>query len=224
MLIPILAGIPHAFNMFHYPYYENDEGVYMSQAWAIIREGTMAPYTYWYDHAPGGWIFIALWTLLTGGFFSFGFSINSGRVLMFILHIFSSLFLYLIAKKFTNSKLCGLLSVIIFSFSPLAIYFQRRVLLDNIMTFWVLFSLICVLFHTGKLRNIIFSGLIFGVGVLSKENAIFFIPVFIYCIYLYVNKKQRNFAIATWLGTMGVVISFYFLYAWTKSELFPSGT
>src|SRR5260221_13031472 len=93
----IISGVAHAYNMFHFPYYENDEGVYMSQAWALIAKGQLAPYTYWYDHAPGGWILIALWTLLTGGFFTFGLSVNSGRVLMFILHLLSVFFLYTIS-------------------------------------------------------------------------------------------------------------------------------
>lgn len=223
-IIPIISGLPHAFNMLNYPYYENDEGVYMSQAWSIITQGRMAPYTYWYDHAPGGWIFIALWTLITGGFFTFGFSINSGRVLMFLLHIFSALFIYAITIKLTKDKLSGLLAVLIFSISPLAIYFQRRVLLDNIMTFFVLFSVVCIMYNQGKLRNIILSGILFGFSVLSKENSIFFIPFFIYCLYLYTNKKQRHFAIASWLSVMLTFIALYFLYALIKGELFPSGT
>src|SRR5260221_3594573 len=74
----LLSGIAHTYNMFHFPYYENDEGTYMSQAWSLLKLGQVEPYTYWYDHAPAGWIFIALWTLLSGGFFTFGASVNSG--------------------------------------------------------------------------------------------------------------------------------------------------
>src|SRR3990172_5042803 len=71
-----VSGLSHAINMFGFPYYENDEGVYMSQAWSLLREGKVAPYTYWYDHAPVGWIFIAVWVFLTGGFFTFAPSIK----------------------------------------------------------------------------------------------------------------------------------------------------
>ena len=28
------AGVVHGHNMFNFPYYENDEGVYVAQAWA----------------------------------------------------------------------------------------------------------------------------------------------------------------------------------------------
>src|SRR5437899_7066958 len=57
--ILLFAALLHGINMFHFPYYEDDEGTYMSQAWAIVKEGQLTPYTYWYDHAPVGWIQIA---------------------------------------------------------------------------------------------------------------------------------------------------------------------
>src|SRR5437763_960875 len=80
--ILIIAGFAHGRNMFGFPYHESDEGTYTSQAWAILNQGELAPYTYWYDHAPAGWIQIAGWGGVTGGFDSFGGTINSGRVLM----------------------------------------------------------------------------------------------------------------------------------------------
>ena len=83
----LISGISHGYNMFHFPYYENDEGVYMSQAWSLLTQGRLSPYTYWYDHAPFGCMLIALWTKLTGGFFTFGLSVNSGRVLMLVFHL-----------------------------------------------------------------------------------------------------------------------------------------
>ncbi|PSO43874.1 MAG: hypothetical protein BRC23_02715, partial [Parcubacteria group bacterium SW_4_49_11] len=86
----VVSALTHGVNMFDYPYYENDEGTYISQAWSVLEHGSLAPYTYWYDHAPGGWIFIALWGQLTGGFFTFDISINDGRVFMLILHIAST--------------------------------------------------------------------------------------------------------------------------------------
>src|SRR3989344_6586487 len=69
VILLIVSIFPHAINMFHFPYYENDEGTYMSQAWSLLKFGKLAPYTYWYDHAPLGWVFIAIWVKLTGGFF-----------------------------------------------------------------------------------------------------------------------------------------------------------
>ncbi len=219
-----IAAIAHGYNMLGYPYYESDEGTYMAQAWAIINDGKLAPYTYWYDHAPVGWMLIALWIKLTGGLFTFGFAINSGRVLMLLLHIGSALLLYFIGKKITNSKMVGSFAVLMFSLSPLAIYFQRRVLLDNIMVFWLLLSVAFVLFSKQRLRWIIASAVTFGISVLSKESAIFFLPFMAALVYSQLHKINRIFGTIKWIAVAGVVISLYFIFSMFKGEFFPAGT
>ncbi len=39
----VVAALAHAVNMSNFPYYENDEGIYMSQAWAVVHQGQLAP-------------------------------------------------------------------------------------------------------------------------------------------------------------------------------------
>lgn len=218
-----ISGISHGYNMFGFPYYENDEGVYMSQAWSLLTKGQLAPYTYWYDHAPMGWIVIAIWTKLTGGFFTFGISVNSGRVLMLALHIFSTALILFISKRLTKSYIPGIIGTILFSLSPLAIYYQRRVLLDNIMIFFVLFSITTLITRKVKLTNVILSAISFGTAVLVKENAIFFIPAFIYLLYIATSNHNKMFAIIKWLAIVSGFVSLYFLYAILKGEFFPVG-
>jgi len=220
----LISGIAHGYNMFHFPYYENDEGTYMAQAWSVLTQGKLAPYTYWYDHAPMGWFLIALWTKLTGGFFTFGFSINSGRVLMLVIHLGSSLLLYGVSKRITKSVFASVLAVIIFSLSPLGIYFQRRVLLDNIMTFWILASFLLLLGSGRKLHHFFISAFFFSIAVLTKETAIFFLPAFLYLVYSQAHKTHKSFAFINWLAIISLVISFYPLFALLKGELFPSGS
>lgn len=218
-----IAGITHGFNMLHYPYYENDEGVYVSQAWSFIAQGKLAPYTYWYDHAPVGWMFIGIWGFLTGGFFTFGTSVDSGRVFMLVLHLISSALLFYITHKISRSKLAAVIAVIFFSISPLGIYFQRRVLLDNIMVFWVLVSWALLMTKVISLRKVMWSALAFGIAILSKENAIFFIPGFLYLLYTKGSIGHRRYSIVLWITVMSMVVSSYFLYAFFKKELFPTG-
>lgn len=220
----VVSGVSHGYNMFGYPYYESDEGTYMAQGWAVAELGKLAPYTYWYDHAPAGWFLIALWLKLTGGLFTFGFSINSGRVLMLVLHVATTLLMYLVARKVTKSKIVGVLAGLMFSLSPLALYFQRRVLLDNIMIFWVFLSLFFVLYSKQKLRWIIASAISFGIAVLSKESAIFFLPFFVVLTYTWLQKSNRLFGVFQWVTISASIISLYFLYSLLKGELFPSGT
>lgn len=224
LAVLIVSAVAHGYNMFHYPYYENDEGTYMSQAWSVLTQGMLAPYTYWYDHAPAGWLLIALWNFLTGGFFTFGVSINSGRVLMLVLHVASTAFLFLITKRLTKSSLAATIAALLFSLSPLGIMYQRRVLLDNIMVFWTLLSLFLLVGPNRKLRHFIASATTFAIAMLSKESAVFFLPVFLYITYEQAHSFHRRIAVIKWFVICGAVTSVYFLYALVKGEFFPSGT
>src|SRR5262245_54631617 len=89
--ISLLMGlVTHGWNVFHYPLYLTDEGIYTEQAWSVLHEGRLSPYTYFYDHAPAGWLVIAAWVgVLPGGFNAFGNAINTGRVLMILAHLAS---------------------------------------------------------------------------------------------------------------------------------------
>ncbi len=223
ILLLVVSGVAHGYNMFKYPYFENDEGTYMSQAWSLLSDGKLAPYTYWYDHAPFGWVMLAGYVKLVGGPFIFGPSVATGRVFMLIVHLASALFVYFLVKKFGGGKIGAALAVLVFSLSPLGIYFQRRVLLDNMMILLVLTSLLLIL-NLGKgFKYLYVSAITLGLSVLTKENAIFFIPVFLIIIYRNSKIKDRGVAIFQWLIMLFSVISVYFLYAILKGELFPVG-
>jgi len=224
LLVLLISGLAHGYNMFHFPYYENDEGTYLSQAWSLITMGKLAPYTYWYDHAPAGWIFIAQWLMFIRNLFAFGFSINSGRVFMLLIHIASTYLVIRIGKKLTGNVYSGIFAALIFSLSPLGLYFQRRLLLDNIMIFWVLLSYYLILGPVRKLSHFILSGALLGIAVLTKENAIFFIPGFLFTIFITAHVRSRWFAVTIWFVVFSSIVSLYLLYAVLNGELFPNGT
>lgn len=217
-----VTGVAHGINMFNAPYYENDEGTYISQAWSLLKEGKVAPYTYWYDHAPLGWILLACWIKLTGGFYTFGTTIDSGRAFMLIIHMLSTLLVFAITRKLTKSIWAGALASIVFSLSPLEIYHQRRVLLDNMMIFWVLTSLWLLMRRTIKVSAAYLSALAFGVAVLTKESALFFLPAFIYALFTQSHQNNKRLVTISWLVIVTGLMSTYFLYAAIKSELLPS--
>src|SRR3989338_3658644 len=77
VLLLAIITIAHGYNMWHSPYLENDEGIYPSRAWAILNQGKLDIYTYWYDHAPAGWLLMAGWAAITGGFETFGLAVKS---------------------------------------------------------------------------------------------------------------------------------------------------
>ena len=224
-IIPICLGlfalILTGYNAFHYPSYFDDEGTYMVQAWSFLTQGKLAPYTYWYDHAPLGWIIIAVWEKLTGGFFTFGLSINSGRVFMVVLSALSTLMVYQITKIITKKSYLGIVAGILFTASPLAVSLHRMVFLDNIMVTLFLAAWL-ILLTQKKLFWYAVSGFIFGCSVLVKETAPFFFPGFLLLLFQ-TNKKNRLFSLLLWIFMAGSVVSSFFLYALLQGEFFETG-
>jgi 4-amino-4-deoxy-L-arabinose transferase-like glycosyltransferase len=217
--------ITHGYHLFEYPLYSTDEGIYIERAWSIIREDRLSPQTYYYDHAPAGWIFIAAWEfLLPRHFETFGNPVNSGRALMLLLHLGSVYFLFEIARKFSGGLFAPVIATFFFNFSILAVYYQRMVLLDNIMVFWMLLSIWLLLRRKSHLFTGAWSGLTFGISVITKENAIFFAPSIFYLINRQ-TKGQSNhrFAMTAWLFAASAPIVVYFLLATLKGELLPPG-
>jgi hypothetical protein len=158
-----------------------------------------------------------------GGFFTFGNAINTGRVLMLFYAIGCCLLVYLIVRRMIGSRSAALLAMVIFSFSPLAIAFQRQVFLDNIGTFWVLLSLYLLVAGNSRLRYIALSAISLGIAFLSKEVLALFIPVMIYGVWIYTTKFQRKFSMVAFTYAVISVCSGFVLMAILKDELFPTG-
>ncbi len=224
-LVTLATLLAHGLNMFQYPALNrfDDEGTYLSQAWAVIREHRLAPYAYFYDHAPAGWIFLAVWMAITGGPHAFGLAADSGRTFMLLLYLAMTPLLYQLARKLGCPSWAAAVATLLFSVSPLAVYYERPVLLDNIMIFWTLVSLDLLLDDWGRLSRLALSGCCFGLAVLSKESAAFLLPAM---IFLAVQQRQQHhgrFAIAAWLLPMLLVVSLYPTFALLRGELLPAG-
>jgi len=223
MVSLVISIAAQAVNLFNYPLYGQDEGTYISNAWAVLH-GMLSPYAYIYDQPPLGWIQIAAWVKLTGGFFAFGNAINSGRVLMLVYASACSLLVYLIAKRLSGSRSAGLLAMILYSLSPLSLIYQHQVLLDNIGTFWLLLSLYLLVCGNSGLRSTVFASISFGIAILSKEVFLLFLPALLYVVWLHSTKFQRKFAVVVFTYITISLASAFVLLAILKGELFPTGT
>jgi len=227
----LAAAVTHGYNLFNYPLYITDEGIYIQQAWSVLREARLSPYTYFYDHAPAGWLVIAGYVaLLPEQFQTFGNAIDTGRALMLIVQVISTLLLYRIAARLSGSSIGAVLTAFFFNVSPLAIFYQRQVLLDNLMVMWVLAAFHLITSGTdwrnGDLRIVaaILSGLTLGLAVLTKENAVFFAPVLLYLLVKRLEGRiNSRFSTGFFSFSAVSTISLYFLYATLKNELLPSG-
>jgi hypothetical protein len=215
------ALVVRAFNMFGFPRYEIDEGTYMSAAWAVLH-GQIWPYAYGYGHPPAAWILIAAWVQLTGGFFTFGNAVNTGRVLMLILALASSLLVYLIVRRLGSSRTAGLLAMIIFALSPLSTTFGRQIYLDNVGSFWLLLALFLMVVGNSRLLFIVGAALSLAMAILSKEVFVMFIPAMIYGAWLHATPFQRKFALVAFIYVTLAFSSSFVLMAVLRGELFPA--
>src|SRR6267378_1778471 len=143
VVLSLAAGaLTHGYNVFSYPLYITDEGIYIQQAWSVLREARLSPYTYFYDHAPAGWLLIAAWvTVLPAQFQTFGSAIDTGRALMLVVHLINTFLVYRVTARLSGSTLAAVIAAFFFNVSPLAIFYQRQLLLDNLMVTWMLLSL-----------------------------------------------------------------------------------
>jgi 4-amino-4-deoxy-L-arabinose transferase-like glycosyltransferase len=224
-IVVLVSLVTHGYNMFHYPLYLTDEGIYSQQAWAVIHENKLSPYTYFYDHAPGGWLLMALWNVvLPNQTATFGNGINTGRVLMLLLQVATTVMLFYIGRRLTGGYLGAFVAALLFNISPLAIYYQREVLLDNIMVFWLAVCLSLLVLWNNRVITTLAAGLALGIALLTKENAIFFVPVLIYLVHRIVQGRlNRRFAESFWVFASVAPLGGYVTYAVLKNELVPSG-
>lgn len=225
VIIAILVSIKLAVvfvNIGGYPYIENDEATYSLRALSFANSGELDYYTYWYDHAPGGWIIMSPIVFINS---IIGHPVDIVlllRMMMVGLAAGGVALTYLIGQKLFNRRLPSLIAVLLITFSPLANYYQRRVLLDNIMVFMVLVSVYLILRNPKRLPSYATSGAVFGIAVLSKINAIFVLPA----MWLLIWQKQthkliRRHSITLWTFMAGSVTSLWLLFAGLKGELLP---
>jgi endo-1,4-beta-D-glucanase Y len=225
LLIVLLgSAAAHGINMGNFPYYENDEGIYVSQAWAVVHQGTLAPYTYFYDHAPLGWLQMAVWSVLSGGFYALGTSIETGRGFMFVIQVVSTGLVYFIARRLTGSTVLAIGASAAYAFSAYGIYYHRRVLLDNIAAVWMLASLAILLRERLTLTWVWLAAGALGISILSKELTVFVVPAMALLVFVRVHRAVRWMAVVGWLVIVGSIVSGYVLMAGLKGELLPDAT
>jgi 4-amino-4-deoxy-L-arabinose transferase-like glycosyltransferase len=238
LVAALLIGlVTHGYNVFRYPLYLTDEGIYTEQAWSALREGRLSPYTYFYDHAPAGWLVMAGWVgVLPGQFHAFGNPINTGRVLMVLVHLGSVFLLFEVVRRYSRNRAAdpaqvpargvaaAFLATFAFNVSPLAVYYQRQVLLDNLMVFWVLVGLYILARRDGRVVTAMGAGLAFGLAMVTKENAVFLLPGFGYLMHKSINAQpNRRFSASFWWFCASTPVALYLLFAQIKNELLPTG-
>ena len=223
VLAPVLVvvGFVHAVGMTAYPSPIDDEGTYMAEAWSVQFHQTLAPYTYWYDHPPLGWIQLAGWTWLTDGFRASQEAVASGRALMLLVFLASAALVFVVARRLGMSRGWAALGVLVLGLSPLAVFYERMVYLDNLAVLWLLAAFALALTPRRKLWAFAASGACFAVAVLSKETVLIFAPALLWQSWQTADRRTRAFCVTAQGAVFLLLLAGYPLYALLRGELIP---
>lgn len=216
----VCIGLVQATNMLHWPNTQFDEGTYVANAWAV-EHGALAPYTYSYGHPPLAWLLIALWTWVQGIVGGGGYSLDTGRQLMFVATMVSCSLLFILARRLGMGRAFAAAAVLIFAMSPVALYYHRAVLLDNIAIAWALAAFVLALTPRRRLWAFAGSGGCFAASVLSKETVLVLLPALFLAAARNSDQRTRRYCLTLFVSFFGLVVLAYPLYATLKGELLP---
>jgi 4-amino-4-deoxy-L-arabinose transferase-like glycosyltransferase len=217
----VLAGLIHGIGFDGFPGRINDdEGTYMAQAYAMEYRHSVAHYTYWYDHPFGGWLLIALATTLTQAFHWAPTAVTAGRLVMLVAHLISCALLYGVARRLDFGQLAAVAAVLLFSLSPLAVFYQRMVFLDNIAVMWVLAAFYFALSPRRSVSSALGAGACLAAAIWSKETTGILLPVVYYALRQNSDERNRRIVLPAFWAICISLVLVYPLYAMIKNELF----
>lgn len=217
----LLCGTISAVNMTGYPQRFEDEGTYVSQAWAVKEQGALAHYTYWYDHPPVGWVQMTGHLFGTNAMERYGSAITAGREFMLILHLLTIVLLFALARRLGMGSIASGVGALAYGLSPLAIEFSRYVLLDNVALPWTLAAFFLALSPRKHIVTAMGAALCMAIAILSKETFLVLMPALLYGLWTASDKRNRRFVLTAFGVIFATVCGFYALYAALKNELFP---
>lgn len=224
VLLPLLAlvGVVHAKGMAGYPRWVDDPGTYLSQAWSFQYERALSPYSYFYDHAPAGWMQLGLWSMLTDGFGRHATAIGFGNECMLIAKVISAGLLFVLARRLGISRLGAAAVVLLFGLCPLELVYSRWTFLDNLVTPWMLLAFVLAYSPRRSIAAATGSAAAFAMAALSKETALILLPAFVWAVAQNLDRRNRSqvIAVAAFCGCL--LMALYPLYALYKGELLPA--
>lgn len=212
--------VVHMHGMYDTPGRFDDEGTYTAYAWAVEYEHKLGHYTYWYAHPPLGWIQMAFWNWATDAFHRVPYAIAAGRQLMVISKAVSIVLLYVLALRLRMTRVAAAAAVLMFALSPLAVYFTRTALLDNIVTPWLLAAFVLAASRRRGLGSAAGSAACFAIAVLTKETALLFLPALIMLFWQCSDRRNRQFTGTIFASTFVLLLMLYPAYALIKNEFF----
>lgn len=215
------AALLHGTNLGGYPAPSIDEGTYVSQAWSVLTRGELAPYTYWYDHPPLGWLLLAGGLGLSGGLARAANVVLAGREVVLAFHLASCALLYVWARRLQLRRGFAALAVLLYTVSPLTVFFARQVLLDNLAVPLMIGAFALAASPRRRLFSGAGAGLLFGLACLTKETSLLVLPALAWQVWRSTRPGIRRYSLMLG-GTLFVItVGTYLLLAVLRGELLP---
>lgn len=207
-------------NILGAPAYQDDEGVYTAEA-NSAQNGDLAPYTYWYDHPPFGWIQLALLGGLTRILgLGDGTDIGAMRFVVALYFVANAVLLYLLGRRLGLARVFGFAASAVFVLSPLSLSSGRQVYLDCVAMPWLLLAFYLALSPKRALWSHAAAGGAFAIAVLSKLTASIAGPALMIAMLDRKGWRGRSFSIVAFLSVGALLLSFFPLIAILRGELF----
>jgi len=190
----------------------SDAGGFVQYAWNVAQgrgyRGTSADVTD-QDHltayqAPGV-------TLMYAALFKvFGRTFWPLRIVQAFLDSATVLLLFLAARSIFSERV-GLLTALVYSVYPLAIYLSNELLSETLFMFLSLVFVLCCLTAAGKQSPpwLIAAGFVFGLSMLTRSNQLLFVPFWI--IWIWQNFRDRW----QWRYLLALVVAALTVLPWT---------
>jgi len=223
ILLPLLGFVAavHSAGFLAYPSLVDDAGIYVAQAWAVAHRGELSPYTYFYDHAPGGWLQVGLWAVITGGFNRYHSAMEFGAEVALIAKVAAAALLYVFGRRLGFSRPGAAFAVVLFGLCPLAIFYGRLMFLDNIMVAWLLAAFALAYAPSRSIGAATSATVSFAMAVLSKETALVLLPAFAWALVSNLDRRNRQQVLTVSIFCGALTLAMYPLFALYKGELFP---
>ena len=217
----LVAAVVHGKGMYTAPIRFDDEGTYVAQANAVLTQGRLAPYTYWYDHPPLGWLLLAGWLAGPGALWHAPNLVGSGRQLMLVLDLVCVVLLVVLARRIGLSRLTAAAAALLYALTPLGVTYHRMVLLDNIATPFMLGAFVLALSPQRRLSAALASGLLLSCAVLVKETTLLLVPFVLWALWQQFGGTTRRMCLAVFGLGVALPATLYPMFALTNNELLP---
>lgn len=214
----LLIVLVHLVNINNWPLFFDDEGTYVAEAWAVFARGELAPYTYWYDHPPGGWLQLAA-VLAPLDALGVNATVLTGRYVMVLYTAVSAALLFKLSRNLGLRFPAAVIAMLLWGFCPLVVFEARQVMLDNMATAWLLGAFTCATSRRQYLSRHLLAGLCFAVAILTKETTAVLAPALLYALWTHSYKATRWFSVVSSVVTTLLLVAVYPLYGLLKSEL-----